>query len=804
MRLTVTIIAFLSILFSNTINAQGVDSFLMKSSENYQQEKIHIHFDRSVYDKGETIWYKAYLLAGADLSDYSKTMYFDWYDDNGNLLKHISAAIFESTARGQFAIPEKYRGQSIHVKAYTNWMLNFDKAFIYNRDIKVYQSWANKKSITKPVTSLQFFAEGGTFIAKVDNKIAFKANNQKGLPVKITKGTVKNITKGIDMINFSSSHDGMGSFVIKPENGYDSLVAFWQDEFGNKGTTPLPKVSEQGASMMVTMIDDQLVIQVSRTDSATDIYKTLHIIAHFHQQPFAKAKINLIQKTEALAKIPIAELPTGIVEVTLFNDYWMPVAERIVFVNNHHYEFHPAVNALVKGLGKRQKNVYEIAVPDSVGANMSVSVTDAGLYVDSTYSIFSELLLTGDLKGYVHNPAYYFDETNDSTSEYLDLVMMTNGWRKIKWEELSKGKMPYITNPKDTDYLQIIGDLVSASKKDKIQPGQQVLLMLQQPNGKTQPIYLPVNSNRRFKQSGVFFMDTIKVFYKFINGYPNIGNTSELVLSNGLLRPNTDNLKENEMLPYLWVTDTAFIAREKYFDEQRLRMEKNNKAIALKEIIIQSKTKKSVDILDEKYATGLFAGEGDYKYDLINDTRAQSAIDVFKYLQGQVPGLMISQQSDGETTLNWRGNATQLFLDEMKVDDPDVLYSLSMGDIAYIKIFRPPFFGASGGGGGGAISIYTRKGNDVQSRPGVGIPFILLTGYTSYKEFYSPDYSVPSSNTSADLRNTIYWNPFILTDKTTKRVKIEFYNNDISKRHKIILEGINMEGKMTRVEKLVQ
>jgi len=257
-------------------------------------------------------------------------------------------------------------------------------------------------------------------------------------------------------------------------------------------------------------------------------------------------------------------------------------------------------------------------------------------------------------------------------------------------------------------------------------------------------------------------------------------------------------------LPYLWETDTAFIAREKYFDEQRLRMEKNTKAIALKEIIIQSKTKKNVDVLDEKYASGLFSGDAAYQYDLINDTRAQSAINVFNYLQGQVPGLMITQQSDGETTLNWRGNTTQLFLDEIRADDPDMLYSLSMADIAYIKIFRPPFFGAVGGGGGGAISIYTRKGNDIQSRPGVGIPFIMLTGYSSYKEFYSPDYSVPASSSVTDIRNTIYWNPFILTDKSSRRVKIEYYNNDISKRHRIILEGINLEGKMTHIEKVVE
>ena len=802
MKLIATTIAFFCLCLTNSIKAQELDSFLLKSSENYQQEKIHIHFDRSVYNKGETIWYKAYLMAGFDLSDYSKTMYFDWYDDNGNLIKHISSAIFESTARGQFSIPDKYKGQSLHVKAYTNWMLNFDKAFIYNRDIKVYQSWAAKKAITKPVTSVQFFPEGGNLIAGVNCKLAFKANNQKGLPVRIKKGFVKDITKNIQMANFSSVHDGMGSVVIKPSNSKDSLVAFWEDEFGNKGTSSIPKVSAQGASMFVTMEDDKMLVQITRSDSALDKFKTLHIIAHLHQQPFAKAKVNLTEKTTATAKIPITDLPSGVVEITLFNDEWTPISERIAFVNNHHYSFSASIHELQKGVGKRQKNIYEIEVPDTIKSNMSVSVTDGGLAVDSSYNIFSELLLTGDIKGYVNNPAYYFDETNDSANVYLDLVMLTNGWRRIKWEDLAKGKLPYITNPKDTDYLQIAGTVVNSSKKQKLMKDQQVLLMIQQPNGKTQSVILPVKSDKTFKQSGVFFMDTIKVYYKFIGGDPNLGNSSELVLTNGLLKPNPDNLKESDMQPYLWSTDTAFIARERYFAEQRLKMEKNTKAIALKEIVIQSRTKKPVDVLDEKYTSGLFTGDAAYQYDLVNDTRAQSAINVFTYLQGQVPGLMITQQSDGETTLMWRGNTTELFLDEMR-SQPDFLYSLSMGDIAYIKVFRPPFFGSTGGGAGGAISIYTRKGNDQVSKPGAGIPFIMLTGYTSYKEFYSPDYSVPTA-ASEDIRNTIYWNPFILTDKINKRVKIEYYNNDISKKHRIVLEGMNLDGKLVRIEKVVE
>ena len=79
----------------------------------------------------------------------------------------------------------------------------------------------------------------------------------------------------------------------------------------------------------------------------------------------------------------------------------------------------------------------------------------------------------------------------------------------------------------------------------------------------------------------------------------------------------------------------------------------------------------------------------------------------------------------------------------------------------------------------------------------------LLTGYSAYKEFYSPDYAY-SQTKYQDTRSTIYWNPYILTDKKNKTVKIEFYNNDITSKFRIILEGINASGKLARVEKLIE
>lgn len=127
-----------------------------------------------------------------------------------------------------------------------------------------------------------------------------------------------------------------------------------------------------------------------------------------------------------------------------------------------------------------------------------------------------------------------------------------------------------------------------------------------------------------------------------------------------------------------------------------------------------------------------------------------------------------------------------------------------MSDVAYIKVFPPPFFGGMGGGSGGAIAVYTRRGGDVKSQPGEGLEQRKIGGYTKFKEFYSPNYATDQSMEQPDVRSTIYWNPYVLTDGANRKVTIEFFNNDISKSMQVVLEGVNREGKLTRVEKTIQ
>jgi hypothetical protein len=180
------------------------------------------------------------------------------------------------------------------------------------------------------------------------------------------------------------------------------------------------------------------------------------------------------------------------------------------------------------------------------------------------------------------------------------------------------------------------------------------------------------------------------------------------------------------------------------------------------------------------------------------------AIDILTYLQARVAGLTITTNGS-QPTATWRGANTDFFLNEINTTI-DQVQALQISDIAYIKALRPPFFGSVGGGSGGAIAIYTKQGGAYKGKTdnSKGMESTVLGGYSVFKEFYNPTYDKPSENFEVDTRPTIYWNPYLLTNKKSSRIRIEFYNNDISKKLQIVLEGINANGRLARVVKYIE
>jgi hypothetical protein len=79
-----------------------------------------------------------------------------------------------------------------------------------------------------------------------------------------------------------------------------------------------------------------------------------------------------------------------------------------------------------------------------------------------------------------------------------------------------------------------------------------------------------------------------------------------------------------------------------------------------------------------------------------------------------------------------------------------------------------------------------------------GIITFQPKGFNKVREFYSPNYNDPKTNTTLpDLRTTVYWNPQVITGKDGKSI-VEFFNADGTGNYKVIVEGINEDGNIGR------
>lgn len=784
----------LGFFLSLSATAQDIEANLAKHATEYAQERVHIHFDKAAYTAGDTIWYKVYMMEGPFPAEASKTFYIDWTDDKGKSLGRNTSPLFEGTTNGQFKVPADFTGQFVHARGYTRWMLNFDSNFLYNKDIRVLQKPSGKATATQDTYTLSFFPEGGDIVKGIVNKIAFKAHDQWGKPFYVRGNLLNNQGKVIDSVR--SIHDGMGLIFITPQDG-ESFRVKWKDPKGKDQETALPAIKPHGLGLQVSVVRDRRYFQVNVGRDNQFNPGIIHVVG-----TMGGAQVFLISKdsrtTEVKGVIPSGQLPSGILTITAFDEQWRPMAERITLINNPETIFKPVVEVKHWGLNKRARNDIEIAVPDSLVSNLSVSITDASIATDSSDNIISRLLLTGDLKGNVYKPGYYFSNDSDSTARHLDLVMLTHGWRKIKWEDLTKGKMPTIQYPRDTSYFTLSGRIYGATAAELREAGE-IVLVVKQKDKEGGIVVTPVKPDGTFNDEATLLFDSTTVYHQF-QGKKKLGGASVRYLENKQ-PPLSTSVSASGRYSSLGADTTGF-AKQARISAEEAAILKQFEGKTLEAVVVKAKTKTPLQEMDERYASGLFSGGDGYQFDLVNDPLAMAQLNIFTYLQGKVAGLQVQGATTANPSLTWRGGSPQLYLNEIPTD-AEMVSSVTVADVAYIKVFRPPFMGGFNGGNG-AIAIYTRRGGDTKQEPGKGLASSMVAGYTEIRQFYSPNYSMfKPENDKKDMRTTLYWNPMIITSPGKSRLQFSFYNNDITEAFRIVIEGMTRDGKLTRVEEIL-
>ncbi len=799
--------ALFILLTPDIVKSQAPEKSLENLRNNYEIEKIYLHFDKENYIAGETIWFKAYLMAGFYPSHYSSTLFVSFLNDSGRTIKELFLPVIRTAAAGNFELsPELAQGRYT-VIAYTKRLMNFGSAYFYNKSIPVFNPLTPVPASPAPSTTtrLDFMPEGGAMVAGINNIVAFKGADAYGHPVSV-EGEIKN-SKGVLFATFESVHNGMGKFQINPEAG----ETYYADVIINKTIktkVDLPKVKISGIGFRVLTAGNKILFSINSEKVASEIMAPHFLLAVMENEIVFKKE--LPATGNVVGTIPLDSMPSGILQLTIFTKDQQPLAERLVFVNTGDYLAKGELRLDTLSLASRGKNRFSFFMPDTLSGTFSVSVTDADKVISGSgeENILSRMLLSNGIHGYVHEPAYYFSSKESKVTSAMDLVMLTHGWRRYNWDQVLYNRLPAMLK-KDDEFITIKGKAYNDFSK-KLLKNTSLSGFVKLRDSAEDFMTLPIDALGNFEMKGLIFQDTIS--FTFQNADPKNRATfldiQTTPVSHGynMLSPFDPGM----VRPFdLALTGKADHIRTAYNDLVR---EGKRKAITLANIqLAAASARRRAQAVEDRYRTNnLYSGGVHTAIDFISDPpRSNLSMNIFEYLKGRLSSVNITG-SVGNYFLNFRSARTltggpipmAIFLDEMQVTTQQ-LSTVRLGDVAMVKVLGTGFAGISGTGG--ALAVYLKKGVDLANGANFGgMKTVKLIGYSPTKEFYSPDYSAMDNLQVEDNRTTLYWDPYLETDATNRKIIIPFYNADKTGNLRIVLTGTTEDGKFLHVDRIIK
>ena len=411
----------------------------------FPQEKIYLHIDKPYYIAGETIWFRTHLVDAVTHvpAPVSRYVYVELFNMLDTLVTRIKIRNDNDAYHGHLDLPDDLPAGDYTLRAYTYYMRNLDEHYFNTRQIRI-GNLKNRQLRDETAFSydpdektnmdfhfssavndfdLDFYPEGGALLTGCRSRVAFKALMSNGLPANIA-GIVCD-RQGNKMDTLRTSYQGMGYFMLLPEEGMSYHVICTDDRQQTK-RFDLPEALHDGYTLSVTGRKDKIDVMVSKAAS-THSNEPLYLLAH------TRGRVLLAMPWEDnrdFITFSRQEFPSGALHFVLFNASFHPVSERLVFINNDD-QAQVSCQCDPDGFAARSLVHNRITLTGEDGqplsGSFSVAVTaDSAVVVDTTVNILTQLLLTSDLRGYINNPAAYFEKDNVSAAK-LDLLMMMQG-----------------------------------------------------------------------------------------------------------------------------------------------------------------------------------------------------------------------------------------------------------------------------------------------------------------------------------------------------------------------------------------
>jgi len=660
-----------------------------------------------------------------------------------------------------------------------------------------------KESVTRSIpinlnfVDLQFLPESGNTVLNEVSSSFFIAKNEFGLPMDIA-GFIED-EKGNKITDFKSIHDGMGNLVLKAEEN-KNYFAVITSPFKSEQKIALPKAEQN-----VFVINAKKKLEIV----ALQIYAPLTIEAKILVRNTAKihktVNLSLKQGWNSL-EVNTKDFPVGIQSFSLAIENNI-VAERLVFLNyqdglkidikTDKETYLPREKVKVSIVTKDKNNV-------PIPSNLSVSVVDSKLltYIDDKQDdILSWLFLGFELKGKIHEPRFYFDDSKkiETREEAIDLLLNTHGWRKYDQKNLQKLALEVKKNRPEKS--PVIEGFVTNHKNKPV--SKKVMLFTD--NGKVYET--KSNSSGYFKFNKVAFFNLACLVAEG-KGRRKYNITNSFTGQEEFFRMK-DTLSNITTLDVDYKTvekkDTKTVTQNGQVTGNSISLDADSSSLS--EVVVTA----GYGTMSRKMVTGAVS--------------VITARDITNSLNGRVAGVQITSSSGQpgsadkvrirglSSIYGSRGGSQPLIVIDgipyANNENASVFGTLSVNSIESIVILKDATATAIYGSQGayGVILVTTKNkmyqgGNLLGTKYNYSFQYLNKYGRKVLNEadsFYVPKYKSTLVEEKTDFRSCIYWNPIIQTNNKGE-ASFEFYTSDDNTSFKILAEGTSYKGDLGKSE----
>lgn len=717
--------------FNSILNAQNDEIALIEKYKDYTdapREVAYVHLNKSVYIKGEDIGFTAYVLnkKSKKLSKLTTNLYVVIEDAKNNILQSKLLKVENGIASNVINVDSKFSSGYYTLKAYTNWMRNFNENNHFVESIRIIdpktEKYIEKKRVKNNIDA-QFLPEGGHLLHNVLNKVGVIIKDTKGYGVEFAECEVLD-KNGNLVTNFRTNQFGIGQFLLhaKIDNNYHIKINHLNNEYNFKLEE---KIENIGVSLTLTQLNDKAYITLKTNSQSLDYLKNKpYKLAVHNGNQIQVIDINFNEELSITKVFLLADLPPGINIFTLFNENSQPITERLFFN-------YTGIKTLKSDQISAQKNKDSLSLKINFKAinatqfnNLSISILPEGT---KSYNRHHNLISYNFLQPYVNstieNAKYYFTDITIKKQLELDNLLLTQGWSSYDWNSIFNFNynLAYA-------FEQGLTLKVNTNTKNREKSTQYVL----HSTTSEQPYHVELLENdTSFMLENVFFSESDEIQFSQIKKNNNLLPANLYIQSFPNAITNITDFKPTLKPKFEYTIESSL--------KNPIIFKNTESTQQLDEVVIKA------ELNEQKTRVAELSKKVFGKIHVLSDLDRQRFQSLSHYINSKTnlianespeAGLVIKKRIP--STIN-SDDTVLIYLNDVALSNAFLLYRFPMFNVDYIE-FNQAGTGEGMRGGSGVIKIYTDPKISYKKNKKTTKSFELPLTFSAKKTFYVPKY----------------------------------------------------------------